>query len=270
MAIETSDSIIGDVVDDVPEEEMLSLLEGEEEPEEIIVEEAVVTEEPIVVDPLDENRFSQKDLDRIVGQSRIKGREYEEEAQRLEKATGMSLKEITNYVLEQEVSKMVEETGIPENEARKIVDDRQRVGYLEEQLQQLQQQQQISQQIMSYNQEKTKFIKSPVVKKYEAEIDAFTQGGKVLGFEAGMKYVLGEKMLSGEITESIRTSTQAKTLANVNKRSQAAPIAGAQAGGTVSQVPKELRGLAKAFGMEEDFKDIAEEYEKEQKRRGGR
>ncbi len=279
MAEERVDEAVDDLLSALGEEEE----ETEEKPEateEEVKEEATgateeaaeevqeETKEEETVNPLEEKKFSQKDLDRIIGQSRIKGREYEQDVKMLEKMTGMSLKDIAKYVRDQHVNKMVEETGMTEEEAARVVDDRQRVALLEEKVHQMEEQQKIAQQMLSYNNEKAKYIKNPLVKKYMAEIDAFAQGGQLTGFETAMKYVLGEKFMSGEITESIKSSTQQKTLADMNKRAKAAPVTGAQAGGAVSQVPKELRALARVFG--EDEKEVFDEWEKEQQRKRGK
>jgi len=268
---EAVDDIISAIGEEEETEEVTEAVEETEEEEateeqtEEIQEETTEETEEETVDPLEEKKFSQKDLDRIIGQSRIKGREYEQDAQILEKMTGMSLKDIAKYVRDQHVNKMVEETGMTEEEAGRIVDDRQEKAILQEKVRQMEEQQKNFQQQLSYNNEKARYIKNPLVKKYMAEIDAFAQGGKLVGFETAMKYVLGEKFMSGEITESIKSSTQQKTLADVNKRSKAAPESGAQAGGTVSQAPKELRTLAKLF--DQDEKEVLEEWEKEQRKR---
>lgn len=262
-------------VDDVPEEtlfgeeEIASVFEEEEDEDEVEeveeVEEEVEEEEP--EDKPKDRVFTQEEVNEIIGKARIKGREYEEDARLIEQMTGMPMRQVREYLENQQTDKLVEETGMPENEARRIVEDRMKVQYLEEQLVNITRSQQAQQMMMQYNSEKANYMHNPLVKKYEAEIDAVSQGGQRLGWEAAMRYVLGEKLVSGEVTDNIKATAQQKTLANVGKRSKIAPESGSSAGAPSRAVPKELRSLTREFGM--DINEIADEYEKIQKKRGG-
>lgn len=243
------------------EEEVLEETEGEEEEGDI----PAVKVDPNTGDLIDsktgEKLLPQSKVNEIIGNARIKGREIEEYANQLQQLTGMELPQITEYIKNQQVEKMVEETGMSELEAQRVVEDRQVRTYLEQQLMHLYNQQRMTQQMQSYNNEKMRYMDNPLVKKYEAEIDAIAKGGQQLGFEAAMNYVLGQKTVSGEILKSIQENPLKKT----TKKPKVAPE-GAGAGGVPSKaIPKELRQIAAALGV--DVKEAAEEYYKEQKQK---
>ena len=227
-------------------------------------------EEQPPFDPLEEKRFSQRDLDRIIGQSRIQGREIADTVRLLEQETGMPLNQIWEHVKNRRVEEYENEYGMPREEAQRIVEATQKVPYLEQNLQALWQQQHMTQQQQqfanAYQREKTQFITKPEVKRYEADIDAVItdsiQRGAPIGWTAAMNYVLGQKVLSGELTQSIKESTQQKTLYDVGKRPRTPELSGA--GGQPSRsIPKELQMLAKSMGV--DPKDAAKYYWQEQR-----
>ena len=252
------------------EEEEETEVEADEETE-AEEEETPEPEEQPPFDPLEEKKFSQRDLDRIIGQSRIQGREIADTVRLLEQETGMPLNQIWEHVKTRRVEEYENEYGMPREEAQRIVEATQKVPYLEQNLQALWQQQHITQQQQqfanAYQREKTQFITKPEVKRYEADIDAVItdslQRGAPIGWTAAMNYVLGQKVLSGELTQSIRESTQQKTLQDVGKRPRTPESSGA--GGQPSRsIPKELQMLAKSMGV--DPKDAARNYWQEQKR----
>ncbi len=240
--------------------------EEEEEPEEVEPVEEPVDEVPKDEEPVQEPQqkvFTQEEVNKIVGNARIKGRELEEQVQMLEQQTGMKLPEVNEYVKQQAAQTMVDEYGIPEAEANQIVDNQHKVKVLEESLQYLNHQQQVNQQLFTYNQEKQQFLNNPLVKQYEAEIDAISQGGQQLGFEAAMRYVLGGKLVEGNLADNIRSGAQQQNIRQ--KRPMPAPE-GVAGGASASQsAPKELQALARAFGV--DQKNVAKEYFREQKRK---
>lgn len=254
--------------DEVDEDEEAEEAETEEEVEEPEVEEPQGEEQP--VDPLEEKKFSQRDLDRIIGQSRIQGREIADTVRLLEQETGMPLNQIWEHVKNRRVEEYENEYGMPREEAQRIVEATQKVPYLERNLQELWQQQHLTQQQQqfanAYQHEKAEFITKPEVKRYEADIDAVisdsVRRGAPIGWTAAMNYVLGQKVLSGELTQSIRESTQQKTLHDVGKRPRTPESSGA--GGQPSRsIPKELQMLAKSMGV--DPRDAAKNYWQEQK-----
>ena len=255
---EELDNLFASLEEDDDEEEPEESEETEEEPEEEPEEE---TEE----EPADEKPkgrvFTQEEVNKIVGQARIKGREVEEYAKQLEQMTGMPLPQITDYIKQQQVNQMVEEHGVTQQEAERIVEDRQVPFYFEQQVMKPYNQQRTTHQKAGYNNEKMKFNNNTKVKKYEAEIDAISQGGQQLGFEAAMKYVLGEKAVTGDLMRNIKEHSQKPK----PSKPKIAPVSAGAGGAHSKSVPKELRALSAALGV--DVKEAADEYFKEQKRK---
>lgn len=249
--------------DDADEEEIVE----EETEEEIVEEEEVVEEEPVqpaqpksLQDRLAEN-FSQEEMNQLFGNARIQGRELAEKVERLQHITGgLNLDQILDHLASQQVEELEQEHGLSRELAQEFVENKQIRHYLEPQLQKLHQQQMMTATMASYNNEKARFLTNPMVKKYEAEIDAVSQGGQRLGFEAAMKYVLGEKVVAGELAQTYKDAAQQKALKDAAKKPRQTPE-GASAGGAVSQsIPPDLRKMAQLFGN--DPKSVAKQYQK--------
>jgi len=245
--------------------------EEEEEPEEEVIEEEPSQplhpifdeEQGAWVDPNTKERlFNQEEVNRIMGTARIKGREYEEHARYLEQLTGMSLPQIYDYIKKQQVTEYAEERGLPEEEASQILEDKHARALLEQQLLQLHGQQQQHSMMLQYNHEKQQYMGNPLVRKYEAEIDALAQGGQRLGWKAAMNYVLGEKAVSGDVLQNIQSGAE-RRVSQTHKPGMA-PLAG---GGTVParSIPRELRFFADKMGV--DAKEAQVEYERIKKER---
>lgn len=217
------------------------------------------TEQKPLQERLQEN-FTQEELNQIYGQARIKSREHEEYIRSIEQMTGMPINEVTQHLQQQKVRDLADETGLPEQEAQRILEDRQARQYLEQQLQNLYQQNTMTRNMAAYQNEKARFKGNPLVMSYEREIDEVSRGGQVLGFEAAMNYVLGQKAVSGDLLNKVKTSSQAKALQNAGRKPKMSPVSAGSGGAQSKSVPKELAYLAKQFGS--DPKDIARQYQK--------
>ena len=255
-------------------ENVIFKFDDDEEDEEIEEEDEAPEEEPeeegTVEEPEtkpEERVFTQEEVNKIVGNARIKGRDLEEQVALLEKQTGLKLPEVNEYVRQQAAQNMVDEYGIPEAEAKMIVDNQHKVEYLEKNLAELNYRQQLNQQMFQYQQEKQQHLSNPLVRQYEAEIDAVVQEGwkhgQQIGFEAAVKFVLGGKVLQGEVADNIRSTAQQRTARQ--KRPMPAPEGVAGGAAVAQSAPRELQALARAFGA--DPKNVAREYLREQKRR---
>lgn len=211
-----------------------------------------------------EKLLPQSKVNQIMGNARIQGRELNEKVQMLQQMTGgMNLDQIIDHLRSQQVDQYESEYGVPREEAERFIEDRQVRGYLEEQLQNLHQQQQMTAAMASYNNEKAQYLKNPLVKKYEADIDAVSQGGQRLGFEAAMKYVLGEKAVSGEISQNIKDSTQQRVIKNASRKPTRTPEGAGAGGAPTSSIPPDLKRMAAVFGN--DPKSVAREFQKLQR-----
>jgi len=194
--------------------------------------------------------FTQEEVNQIVGSARIKGREVEEYAKELEKLTGMDMKGVIEHVRNSQVKQKADELGLTDEEAEEMVEKDRKLAEMEKEMEDFKR----KQEEYNYNQEKARFQSDPLVKKYEKEIDAFSrdQGGKiVIPFESAMKYVLGEKLASGEIKDNLKAGTENQTLANLKKKKKVAPETGSSSGKSgTSGLSKDEKALAKAMGVD--------------------
>jgi len=224
--------------------------EGEVEEEEQTKEQAEEkTEEQEEQEPK-QKVFTQEEVNQIVGNARIKGRELEGYVKELEQLTGLDMKGVIDHVRKSQVQKKADELNLSEEEAQEMVDKDRELAQLKEEMEQFR----AKQEEYNYNQEKGKFISDPLVKKYESEIDAFARdeyGSVKIPFEHAMKYVLGEKLSNGEIKDTIKTGTQNQTLANIKKNQKAAPETGGASGASdTGGLSKDEKALAKAMGID--------------------
>ena len=275
---ETTEDSFSDLEQFFLEDDETDVEPEEEEPEEEVAEEtAEETEEEVeeeveepqpeqpksLTDRLSEH-FTQEEMNQLFGGARIQGRELHDKVQALQQMTGgMNLDQIIDHLRNQQVEQYESEYGVPRQEAERFIEDRQVRGYLEQELLKLHQQQQMTATMASYNNEKARFINNPLVKKYEADIDAVSQGGQRLGFEAAMKYVLGEKTFSGEISQNIKDSTQQRVIKNASRKPTRTPEGSGSGGAQTNSVPPGLKQMAALFGN--DPKSVAQQYQKIQR-----
>lgn len=186
----------------------------------------------------EEPRFTQKDLERIIGERLQRDRKTQTVAQ-LEAIAGAPLEKLVEEARRQQIERAQEQYAMTEDEAAAYVQQQEELRTLKAQQEAMSQQQQAMQQMMAYQQEKAKFAGNPLAKKYEREIDEFSGMGSALPYEAAMSYIIGQKVLAGDVLDSVRQAAQAQTLANVQKRAKAAPEApqggGAQSTGLTPQ-----------------------------------
>ena len=94
--------------------------------------------------------------------------------------------------------------------------------------------------------------KTPYVANYLAEIDEFSGKGALVDFPTAMAFVIGQKVLSGELGTDMRSAAEQATLKNVNARGKKKVEGGDSAGGAGDRAPKmspqEMK-YAKAFGI---------------------
>jgi len=199
-----------------PEKEPSSDETGKEEQEQINIDEIV-------------NQRVIAELNRIIPERLARDRKTQQVAQ-LEQLTGMDLEGITQTVINNMVDAKAEELGISEEEARAIVTDKlENVGLKTERAIEKQQQAEVNaaMQQVNYLKDKTMFMAKPkisrIIKQYEAEIDSFTQNGKVLSFEDGMKYVLGTKLATGELLQKVQAGAEQKAARSLKKTTKATP-----------------------------------------------
>ncbi|MFA6911119.1 MAG: hypothetical protein WCQ59_08355 [Candidatus Cloacimonadaceae bacterium] len=263
--------------------------EVDEEEEEVAVEEEDAVEDdssndaeaelPDDINEIVDQRVAEE-LNRIVPE-RLKRDRKTQQVVHLEQLTGMTIEGVTAQVIQNMVEAKAEELGISEEEARSIISDKiENAGIKAQQANKTQEEAEISaaMQQVKYSQDKLAYAKKPklarvLTKDILKEIDVFTQSGKVLTFEDGMKYVLGEKLATGELLQKAQAGAEKKALKNIQQRGKAAPqsrkTGAAKSDNAANTLTKEQRTVAASLGItsKEDLKEYAAEIAQENKRK---
>jgi lambda repressor-like predicted transcriptional regulator len=191
---------------------------------------------------------------------------------KLEQLTGMDLDGVIDTVIDNMVKTKAEELYIDEEEARKIVMTQiENAEIKSERVIAKEQQEDVSEamQKVNYLKDKTKFMAKPklnrILKQYEKEIDAFTQNGKLLSFEDGMKYVLGSSLASGELLQKVQNGAEQKAARTATKRKASPQSKSTGAKSDTVTLTKEERIIAASLGISP--KEYAEEKLKETNRK---
>lgn len=253
------DDTVDDDLEEIDADELKNLLENDDSeedtnPEEVEEETEEEEEEP----PKSENKlFTQEDIDRIIGERLARERRIQEERAIQEAEAKKQEQEMNRWWgnRQQEQIKRWTDLGYEEevavNLAREDVAREYRLWQAEERLRQYEVQQQQRSKTTQYMTDRNEYIaKNPLAAKYIQEIDDFAQNGSVLDFQTAMKFVLGDKLIAGDLLDSIKTTTEQKTLANVSKRSKMSVEKGGSAAtaGTGNLNKSEL-AMAKRLGI---------------------
>ncbi|MED0673134.1 hypothetical protein P4S95_23450 [Aneurinibacillus aneurinilyticus] len=207
----------------------------------------------------------QRKIDQIV-QQRLgrNNNEYARLVRELERSTGMDIHQVMDTLRQNKIEELID-SGMSEEDAKRMVDkDRQLAEMEEKQLAFEQQQREFI-----YSQQKAELIKNPHIKKYEAEIDAFSQHGNFTDFDTAARYVIGSKVLDGELLDGVRQGAEKRALAMSNKRQKVSAEKGRSSGGKADvTLSKQARVMAANFGL--DPKEVAKAQERIAKERGKR
>lgn len=240
---------------DFSEEELRALLEDEppeNDDDDSEGDEGTPKEEPPDDTPpeppkSEEKMIPQSEVDRIIGERLARERRVQEEKLAQEEAAKKQQEEFdktfsqrfqTRYQFHMQKLKGLgyeEEAAVEmaKSEAQYDVENEIRIYLTEQRAKEFESKQQQTAKLNSYLAEKTQAVaKTPMAAKYLDEIDAFSQNGEACSFQTALAFVLGEKLLSGDLLETIKATTEQKTLANVNKRSKMSVEKGPSAAST--------------------------------------
>lgn len=253
------DDTVDDDLEEIDADELKNLLENDDSeedtnPEEVEEETKEEEEEP----PKSETKlFTQEDIDRIIGERLARERRIQEERAIQEADARKQEQEMNRWWgnRQQEQIKRWTDLGYEEevavNLAREDVAKEYRLWQAEERLRQYEVQQQQRSKTTQYMTDRNEYIaKNPLAAKYIQEIDDFAQNGSVLDFQTAMKFVLGDKLIAGDLLDSIKTTTEQKTLANVSKRSKmSVEKGGSAATAGAGSLNKSELAMAKRLGI---------------------
>lgn len=273
--VNIEDIIAGLGATDDDDEDEVDEEEAVEEEKEIVEAEAELPDNNEIID----QRVAEE-LNRIIPE-RLKRDRKTQQVVQLEQLTGMTIEDVTAQVIQNMVEAKAEELGISEEEARSIISDKiENAGIKAQQANKTQEEAEISaaMQQVKYSQDKLAYAKKPklarvLTKDILKEIDVFTQSGKVLTFEDGMKYVLGEKLATGELLQKAQAGAEKKALKNIQQRGKAAPqsrkTGAAKSENAANTLTREQRTVAASLGItsKEDLKEYAAEIAQENKRK---
>lgn len=170
-------------------------------------------------DDVDEivNQRVVEELNRIIPQRLARDRKTQQ-VQELEQITGMTLEQIREQVIENAVIDTADRMGISEDEAREIVMQKyENAGYKAEKQTKAQEEAELSEAMkqVQYLESKTEYTRQPrlariLTKEVVAQIDDFTKNGKILSFKDGAQYILGQKLVEGELLSKMQAGAEQK------------------------------------------------------------
>lgn len=163
------------------------------------------------------NKRLTEELNRIIPQRLSRDRKTQQ-VQELEQITGMTLEQIREQVIENAVIDTADRMGISEDEAREIVMQKyENAGYKAEKQTKAQEEAELSEAMkqVQYLESKTEYTRQPrlariLTKEVVAQIDDFTKNGKILSFKDGAQYILGQKLVEGELLSKMQAGAEQK------------------------------------------------------------
>lgn len=174
-------------------------------------------EEPEPDEDIAFNKRLTEELNRIIPQRLARDRKTQQ-VQELEQITGMTLEQIREQVIENAVIDTADRMGISEDEAREIVIQKhENAGYKAEKQTKAQEEAELSAAMkqVKYLESKTEYTRQPrlariLTKEVVAQIDDFTKNGTILSFKDGVQYILGQKLVEGELLTKMQAGAEQK------------------------------------------------------------
>ena len=161
--------------------------------------------------------------DRLARDRRVK------EVREAEALMGKPLAEVLVDLRKQKIETLADTTGMTEQEATRIVEAEEKLRIMEGEQAQLKEEQTRLARVGAYQQAKAKYTNEPLAKRYEREVEAFSQQGSNIDYEPALFYILGKQLVEGDLRDFLRTNTEQQTVANVAKRSKTRVEGGGQA-----------------------------------------
>jgi hypothetical protein len=205
--------------------------------------------------------MTQEELDRIISERLERDRRVREDQERQRQQQAQQQQQFTqwyNNELAAQTKFYADKLGLDDDTAaimaKRDVDSQVRILQAEQVSKQSQESWQAQQKIAKYQQDKMEQVsKNPLVAKYIKEIDTFAQNGMAgVDFMVAAKYVLGEKIASGELLDTVTSAVEQKTLKNIGKRQKLAVEKDSQPGAsTTPRLTPEQRRICKNLGISE-------------------
>jgi len=207
------------------------------------------------VQAVDEQRpqgqyLTQADVDRIV-ERRLSRDRKARTVREIESIIGKSLEEFKEEVLRQKAEEVADRYGLSEDEARQFVEQQAQIFEFQRRQKELEEQQKMIQAKLDYLEHKRRAMGDPkraqLIRQFEAEIDKVADEANV-PFDVAVRYVLGDKLLSGDLGSRLEDAAKQKVLRG-GKDNAAAPVSARAGGAKGTTLTPVERALAKAFGI---------------------
>lgn len=208
---------------------------------------------------------SQAEFDRAITERLNRDRKYQQ-MREFEALTGVPLEQALEQVRKNQVEYAQEQYGMTPEQARQYAEALEKSRRLESVEAERQQQEAATRSINTYLIGKAKHLKNPWAKKFEKEIDDFAHDGAIgVDYETALNYVVGQKILSGEI--DMQKVTEQKVIRNIEKRDRVAPVAPKGTPKEVALTPMQ-KAVARNLGISEEryAKNLVATQKKEKRR----
>jgi hypothetical protein len=253
--------VAGDEQDDMPEDEPEDEIEGEPEEDESEKEPDKEPDSQKNTPRPKTVTMSQEELDRIISDRLERDRRVRESQEQQKQQQAQQQQQFNqwyNNELTIQTKFYADKLGLDDDTAaalaKRDVDNQVRIMQAEQVSKQSQESWQIQQKAAKYQQDKMEQVsRNPMVAKYIKEIDAFAQNGAAgVDFMVAAKYVLGEKIASGELLDTVTSAVEQKTLKNVGKRQKIGVEKDSQPGAsTKPKLTAEQKRICRNLGISE-------------------
>lgn len=202
----------------------------------------------------------QREIDRIVNERLARDRQARESESQRQAQEAQRIKELEKWAInrfEYHKKDLIETYGIDEEKAEEKAKDLVASEYkswqLEQEIARLKEHPEISRKQTQYSADRTNAInKNPIIAKYIEDIDQVSDMGRNMTFEVAASFVLGSKVLKGELTQAVASAAEQRAIKNINQRKnlklEAGDAGGGNATGSYGLTRDELK-VCKALGI---------------------
>lgn len=208
--------------------------------------------------------FTEADLERILKDRLARDRAVRD--REIQAATGKTLDQLKAEAKANAIEELQAETGWDEARARAHVEERERLRQLEAEHAEVAREREVLKRMMVYQQQKVKsqHASNPLAQQYADEIDQFSEFGASVDYDVAVAFVLGQKVLAGEVLKTTAQATEQKVIRDMERKAKAAPEAATSSAPTSTSLTPIQRAVARNLGISEQAyaKRLAEQQKR--------
>lgn len=140
--------------------------------------------------------------------------------QEIEALEGKSLEDVLAERRKAKIETVADQYGMTEDEAKEHVEAQEERRRLKAEMEQVKVEWETIKRQSAYQQSKAKYANDPLAKRYEREVEAFSQQGADIDYEPALYYILGQKLAQGDLRDFLKTSVEQQTIGNIAKRAK--------------------------------------------------